>query len=100
MNALELAEIEAVESHVKVLAESADKGLSQVPSLVTQLNQFETQYNALTTTPNNAHAPLGEAVLRTKFLLANHVYEYALYPSLQADMIALATGTSDLPLNN
>lgn len=98
LNALELAEIEAVEAQVKDLAESADKGLSQVPSLVTQLNQFETQYNALTTTPNNTHAPLEEAVLRTKFLLANHVYEYALYPSLQADMIALATGTSHVAL--
>ncbi|GAA81840.1 hypothetical protein [Pseudoalteromonas sp. BSi20495] len=94
--ALTLSEISAIDSQIKQLPNQSDKGLSQIPSLVEQLNTAETSNNTEREKPNPNTAELDEvlgAILNSKMGLTNHIYEYKLYNYLQSEMQLLAAGT-------
>ncbi|OCQ22517.1 hypothetical protein A7985_00695 [Pseudoalteromonas luteoviolacea] len=95
--ALSLADVSRITQQVNALSSQPDKGLDQIPQLVTQLNALEAEYQNERLKDN---ANLGElekvntSILSTKLRLSNHVYEQRLYSALQNSMIELASETS------
>ncbi|NUJ31651.1 MULTISPECIES: hypothetical protein [Pseudoalteromonas] len=94
--AVTLNDIDQIEIEIKQLNSQSDHGLSQIPSLVSQLNSAELSQNndRESPTPNITELDnILNAILKNKLALADHINNYQLYTSLQQQLMSLIAGT-------